>query len=78
MPAPKDPEKREEWIRKNREAHIDKHPSQASRDKMSKAQKNKPKKPFTKKHCENISKSFVKGECRGIKTFHTNNRQKIK
>ena len=56
-PPPKDPAKYDEWIRKNREAHTDKHPSQASRDKMSKSQKNKPKKPFTKEHCANISKS---------------------
>jgi hypothetical protein len=57
MPPPKDPEKREEWLRKNREWHTDRHPSQASRDKMSASQKNKPKAPFTKEHCENISKS---------------------
>ncbi|MFA5745613.1 MAG: HNH endonuclease signature motif containing protein [Candidatus Paceibacterota bacterium] len=58
MPPPKDPAKYNEWIRKNREAHTDKHPSQSSRDKMSKSQKNKPKKPFTKEHCENLSKSM--------------------
>jgi len=62
MPPPKDPAKREEWLRKNREWHTDRHPSQASRDKMSASQKNKPKSPFTKEHCENLSKS--------MKTFH--------
>jgi len=58
MPPPKDPAKREEWLRKNREWHTDRHPSQASRDKMSASQKNKPKSPFTKEHCENLSKSM--------------------
>ena len=37
MPAPKDPEKRGEWIRKNREAHQNKHPSEATLKKMSKS-----------------------------------------
>ncbi len=58
MPPPKDPTKREEWLRKNRKWHTDKHPSKASRDKMSASQKNKPKTPFTKEHRENLSKSM--------------------
>ena len=57
MPAPKDPKKRAKWIENQRKSHEGKHPSQASRNKMSEAQKNKPKKPFTKEHCENISKA---------------------
>lgn len=57
MPAPKDPEKREEWLRKNREAHTNKHPSQETLDKMGLSQKKRVRIPFTKEHCENISKS---------------------
>lgn len=58
MPPPKDPDKYDEWIRKNREAHIGKHPSEKTLDKMSKSQKKRVRVPFTKEHCENLSKSM--------------------
>ena len=57
MPPPKDPAKYDEWIRKNREAHTDKHPSEETLDKMSVSQKKRVRVPFTKEHCENLSKS---------------------
>ena len=57
MSAPKDPAKREEWLRKQSETHIGRHHSEESKNKISISQKGKPKKPFTKEHCENISKS---------------------
>ena len=67
MPSPKDPAKREEWLRKNREWHLNRHPSKETRNKMSASQKKKEVKPFTKEHCENISKA-----CKGRVPWNKN------